>query len=83
MAKDGWVGNTRFELGVEDASEQDKKPECYGPRGTSSKVIKIMMMMRVTIVMMNMMVKLKDQHTREDNNDLSYFSFDVGVYNAH
>ena len=34
----------RFELGVEDTAEQDKKPECYGPRGTSSKVIIVMKM---------------------------------------
>ena len=51
--------------GVEDASEQDKKPECDGPRGTSSKVMIIlavlMFLVVMTIMVMGMNVNVMDQ----------------------
>ena len=45
-----WAANITFE-GVEDAAEQDKKPERDGPRGASSKV----MVMMIFIMIMNVM----------------------------
>ena len=42
--------------GVEDAAEQDKKPERDGPRGASSKVmVMLVLVMMIIIMIMNVM----------------------------
>ena len=42
--------NIAFE-GVEDSPEQDKKPERDGPRGTSSEVMRIIVMVMMMVIM--------------------------------